>query len=138
SPAPEIAELAAAAATGYAAKLDVLDFTASLEQAWTLVRALNRFVEERAPWQLAKQESDEAQARLDETLYTLADGVRLSAVLLANVLPVTAPRILGAVGEAGDAIGWERAVPGLLAGGSVVDASSGPLFPRIERPLVAA
>jgi methionyl-tRNA synthetase len=138
APAPDLAALAATAATGYADRLDVLDFTGSLEQAWTLVRALNRFVEERAPWKLAKQDGDEAQARLDETLYTLADGVRLAAVLLANVLPVSAPRILGAVGEAGDAIGWERAAPGLLASGSTVDASSGPLFPRVERPLVAA
>src|SRR5262249_55989950 len=72
-PSNDVAAIGAAAAVGYAERLEVLEFTGALEHAWTLVRSLNRFVEERAPWQLAKQESDEAAARLDETLYTLAD-----------------------------------------------------------------
>ena len=46
------------------------------------MRALNRFVEERAPWELAKSDDDGGAAALDETLATLTEGVRALAVLL--------------------------------------------------------
>ena len=63
-----------------------LDFTGALERVWELVRALNRYVEEQAPWELAQ--SDEASAaQLDETLATLAEGVRVLGVLLWPFLP---------------------------------------------------
>ena len=55
----------------------VLDFTGALERVWELVRALNRFVEERAPWELARSEEPGAAAALDETLATLCEGVRV-------------------------------------------------------------
>jgi methionyl-tRNA synthetase len=126
------------AALAYAERMDELDFTGALERAWLLVRALNRFVEERAPWKLARADDAESRAALDETLVSLADGVRLAAVLLANVMPQAAERALAAVGEDPSAIAWERARPGLLAAGATVDAAAGPLFPRVERPAEVA
>ena len=51
------------------------------------MRRLNRYVEERAPWQLAK---DEAQAgELDVTLRSLAEGIRAVTVLLHPYMPET-------------------------------------------------
>ena len=41
-----------------------------------LVRRLNRYVEETAPWVLAKDEAD--PARLDEVLYNLVEGLRVT------------------------------------------------------------
>ena len=55
-----------------------LDFTGALERVWELVRALNRFVEARAPWELAKSDEPGAAAALDETLATLCEGVRVA------------------------------------------------------------
>jgi methionyl-tRNA synthetase len=66
-------------------------------------------------------------------LASLADGVRLLAVLLAPFIPDAAGRMLTAVGEPADAIGWERARPGLLAGGARVE-DVGQLFPRVDTP----
>jgi methionyl-tRNA synthetase len=108
-----------------------MELTEALEAAWSVVRDLNRFVDARAPWVLAK---DPAQAaELDEVLYTLADGTRACAILLAAVLPDSAPRILAALG-ADDAVAWEQAAPNLLAAGAQT-AATGPLFPRVEEPL---
>src|SRR6266480_3191601 len=51
------------------ARLDEYDLSGALEAVWLVIRSLNRYVEERAPWQLAK---DEAKAEeLDRTLYDL-------------------------------------------------------------------
>ena len=108
-----------------------MELTEALEAAWELVRLLNRFVEERAPWTLAKD-----PARADElagVLYTLLDGTRACTVLLAAFLPASAPRILTALG-AGPAIDWSEATAGRLPAGAAVPGTD-PLFPRVEEPL---
>jgi len=113
-------------------RLAEIDLTGALEEIWGLVRAANRFVEERAPWALARSDDPADVARLDETLYTLTDAVRSLAVLLWPYMPESAERILEAVGDPG-AIGWERAGLGLLEAGAAVRQPP-PLFPRVELP----
>jgi methionyl-tRNA synthetase len=114
-----------------AARLDAVDLSGALEEIWGLVRATNRFVEERQPWVLAKSEEPDAATRLDETLYTLADTVRALAVLLHAYIPAAAGRILEAVGDPGNTA-WDRAALGELAAGTTVSQPE-PLFPRVER-----
>jgi methionyl-tRNA synthetase len=130
---PGIAATLAATAERFVAHLDRLELTDALEDVWAAVRELNRFVEERAPWAAAKDpaRSDE----LDESLYTLCDGIRVLAVALASVMPGSARRMLEAVG-AGDAIAWDEAAPGRLEAGAAIRAA-GPLFPRVDEPLDA-
>ncbi len=113
-------------------RLADLDLTGALEQIWGLVRSANRFVEERAPWALAKSDDPADVARLDETLYTLADAVRSLGVLLEPFIPQAAGRLRQAVGESGPAT-WDRAGLGLLAAGAEVTQPP-PLFPRLEPP----
>jgi methionyl-tRNA synthetase len=115
-----------------AERMSQVDLTGALEEIWGLVRAANRFVEERAPWTLAKSDAAADVARLDQTLYTLTDAVRSLAVLLWPFVPASAERILDAVGDPG-AIGWERAGLGLLEAGTAVRQPP-PLFPRVEQP----
>ena len=67
-----------------------------------MVRRLNQYVEEQAPWRIAKEEGAEAERRLDDVLYHLADGLRGVAVALASYLPETAPRILEALHQPAD------------------------------------
>jgi methionyl-tRNA synthetase len=135
--AADVRQAGETAAAGYAERMESLDVTGALERSWQLVRVLNRFVEERAPWKLARDDGAQAQAALDETLATLVDGIRLCAVLLWNVIPGSAERMLEAVGDDPAAVAWERARPGLVPGGARV-GSVGPLFPRIEHPVEAA
>jgi methionyl-tRNA synthetase len=127
---PELAAAAERAASAVGERMEPLDYAGALERTWELVRALNRFVEERRPWDLHRDGRDE---ELDVALASLADGVRLLAVLLAPFIPDAAGRMLNAVGEPADAIGWERARPGLLAGGARVE-DVGQLFPRVDAP----
>jgi methionyl-tRNA synthetase len=76
--------------------IDRAELSAALEEIWLRVRRLNRYVEEQAPWQLAK---DDARAdELDRVLRTLADGLRVVTVLLAPYLPEASGKLLGALG----------------------------------------
>ena len=111
-----------------ARRLAEYDLTGALEEIWGLVRAANRFVEERQPWTLARSEEAADATRLDETLYTLVDTVRALAVLLHPVIPAAAGKMLEAVGEP-LAVSWDRAALGLTAPGTVV-AQPEPLFPK--------
>ena len=70
--------------------LDRAELTQALEEAWKLVRRLNRYVEETRPWELAKDEAD--PERLDEVLYNLAEGLRVTTLLLVPYLPRTSGR----------------------------------------------
>ena len=65
--------------------LDRAELTQALEEAWKLVRRLNRYVEETQPWELAKDEAD--PERLDEVLYNLVEGLRVTTLLLVPYLP---------------------------------------------------
>jgi len=93
------------------------------------VRAANRFVEERQPWALAKSDNPAAAGQLDETLYTLADTVRVLGVLLHPYIPNAAATILESVGDPG-AVSWERAALGGLAAGAATTQPA-PIFPRV-------
>src|SRR6201996_5416575 len=74
--------------------LDRAEVTSALETIWERVRRCNRYVEERAPWQLAK---DPASAEaLDQTLASLAEGVRVISVLLAPYIPESSTKLLEA------------------------------------------
>ena len=109
-------------------RLDQYDLSGALEAIWVVIRSLNRYVEERAPWQLAK---DPAKAdELDRTLYDLADGLRAVAVALAAYLPETAARILAALGQP-DELGWDGVAYGRTTAADAIEAAE-PLFPRVE------
>ncbi|PZS08915.1 MAG: methionine--tRNA ligase [Chloroflexi bacterium] len=114
--------------------LDDYNPQAALDISWQLVTRANKYVEETAPWQLAKQEhqgDSEAAERLSTVLYTLGESVRLIGVLLEPFLPETAGKILEQLGCAqsepagwADALTWGRSEPGTTV------AAPEPLFPR--------
>jgi methionyl-tRNA synthetase len=108
-----------------AAVLDRADPTRALELIWHRVRRLNRYVEERAPWQLARD--PEAADELDQVLASLADGVRVVSVLLHAYMPASTERLLIALGA--PEVTYERALFAERGSGLPVQALE-PLFPK--------
>jgi methionyl-tRNA synthetase len=107
--------------------LDQAEITQALDRIWQRVRRLNRFVEERAPWQLAK---DEAKAgELDCALRSLAEGLRVLTVLLTPYIPESAEKLLDALGAPELALDGARY--GAHPGGQTVHKLP-PLFPKPE------
>jgi methionyl-tRNA synthetase len=96
APDPELDGEFAGLAGEVEGMIDRGELTAALDAIWQRVRRLNRYVEERAPWQLAK---DEARAQeLDRVLATLVAGLRVLAVLLHPYLPASTEKLLAALG----------------------------------------
>jgi methionyl-tRNA synthetase len=105
--------------------LDRAEITQALERIWQRVRRLNRYVEERAPWQLAKEEQH--ATALDITLRSLAEGIRAVTVLLHPYMPETAAKLLGALRE--ERLDLESADFGSRPGGGTVGELP-QLFPK--------
>src|ERR687886_203667 len=95
-PDPALAGDFAGLAERVAALMDRAELSQALDEIWQRVRRLNRYVEEQAPWKLARDEGSAAD--LDRVLRTLAEGLRVVTVLLSPWLPATAERLLGALG----------------------------------------
>jgi methionyl-tRNA synthetase len=115
-------------------RLDDFDLTGALDVIWEYVRALNKFVTDRKPWELAKDEANAPE--LDQVLYALADGLRVLAVALHAYLPQTSTEILRALGQA-EEVAWTEVAAGRTAEAEGIEPAA-PLFPRVEAPAAAA
>ena len=127
-PPAALTELFAGADERLRGRFDAVEVTGALEEAWRLVRELNRYVQDEAPWQLAKDESE--AGHLDEVLYGLAEGLRVVSLMLHPFMPDSTAKLLAALGHEDRSL--ERAQLGAVGGGGRVGELP-PLFPRIDR-----
>ena len=103
----------------------------ALQSIWGLVNRANKYVDETAPFKLAK---DPAQAqRLDEVLYNLVESCRVLAVLLNPFLPGTSAKIYAQLGLPGAPDKLADATWGGLPAGHTIGEPA-PLFPRKDEP----
>ena len=105
-------------------------FDEALKAIWEFIGRANKFIDETAPWKLAKDESQ--SARLDFVLLNLYEALRLSAMMIAPVMPSTAKRIWTQLGIQDDpnTARYDSFVWAKGAGNSV--GKSEVLFPRID------
>jgi methionyl-tRNA synthetase len=111
-------------------QLDRVELTGALEEVWQRVRRLNRYVEERAPWTLARD--PDRHAELDVVLRTLVAGLRTVSVLLHPYLPHTTATLLGALQA--PSLSLEDARFGHRAQGAQRVQALAPLFPKAQEP----
>ncbi|MDA8064604.1 MAG: methionine--tRNA ligase [Thermaerobacter sp.] len=105
--------------------LEGLELSGALTAVWRLVARANKLIEERSPWALAKA----GDPALDPLLYSLAETLRVTAVLLAPFLMDTPGRILEQLGSPA-APAWADAAWGGLVPGTRIRRGA-PLFPRL-------
>jgi len=74
------------------AKMDELKVADAIDEIFVLLRRANKYIDETAPWALAKDEAN--KARLGTVLYNLLESIRFAAVMLESFLPDTAKKIL--------------------------------------------
>jgi methionyl-tRNA synthetase len=107
-----------------AQRIDRVELTQALEDIWQRVRRLNRYVEQQAPWTLAKDPARAAD--LDRVLRTLVEGLRVVTVLLVPWIPAAAEKLLGALGAPDASLSAARLGVGTFGEVEPID----PLFPK--------
>ena len=124
----ELKALAAQTKTDAEKELDKLNFSVALTDIWKFVSRTNKYIDETAPWALAKDESK--KARLAEVMYNLCESIRIISVLVAPFMPETSAEIRRQLGVSADFEWDECGVFGKEATYSVV--KGGIIFPRID------
>jgi len=128
----EVRTIAEGLPAAYEASMVRLDYAGGLEAAWSLVKRVNRYIEDSAPWALAK--SDETRSRLEAVLYNALEAVRIAALFIAPAMPNTSADVWCRLGVGKDIrvvtdIAKEATWGGLAPGSAVSKGDA--LFPRI-------
>ena len=105
--------------------MDAGEVSTALELIWRRVRRCNRYVEERAPWRLARD--PDAAGELDRTLASLAEAVRVISVLVSPYVPASAQKLLDVLGAPELSLEGAEFAP---TGGGRRVAALQPLFPK--------
>ncbi|HET8762191.1 MAG TPA: methionine--tRNA ligase [Gemmatimonadales bacterium] len=115
------------AIAAYRERMDELDIRGAADAAWGLVSDANLFIQQSAPWALAKAGDD---AALDRILAALASCLARLAVLSSPFLPASAQALWSATGMTGPVTDARLAgLPGLRMGGKRT-SKVGVLFPK--------
>ncbi len=99
----ELIDLAISTRAKMEAKMDELKVADAMDEIWTLLRRSNKYIDETAPWILAKEESK--KDRLATVLYNLIESIRIASVLLSPFIPETAAKIQSQIGAT--MLSWE-------------------------------
>ncbi len=81
-----------------AARMEELKVADAIDEIFVLLRRANKYIDETAPWALAKEETN--KPRLGTVLYNLLEAIRFAAISLEPYLPETADKILAQLGAA--------------------------------------
>ena len=90
---PEIREQAETTIATTIGQFEKFEFSKGLEVIWGLLGTIDKYIVEQSPWKLIKSGDAADQQRLDVTLYTAAEVLRIATVLLAPVIPESAAKI---------------------------------------------
>ena len=114
----------------YETEMEHFQFQNALEQIFKTIQRANKYIDENAPWTLAKDPAN--RARLATVMYNLLETIRICAVLLTPFIPDSAEKIFDQIGACPCCRTWEKAnVWGSLRPDVTVHKGEA-LFPRID------
>ena len=114
----------------YETEMEHFQFQNALEQVFKTIQRANKYIDENAPWTLAKDPAN--RARLATVMYNLLETIRICAVLLTPFIPDSAEKIFDQIGACPCCRTWEKAnVWGSLRPDVTVHKGEA-LFPRVD------
>ena len=127
----ELTALASGLRERYEEQMEKFQFQNALEEIFKVIQRSNKYIDENAPWALAK-DMEANGARLATVLYNLLEAVRVYTVLLTPFMPESCGKIFGQIGAEESARTWESAAQwGVLPAQAAVSKGEN-LFPRID------
>ena len=114
----------------YARHMDEFHPHLALEEVFRLIQRANKYIDETAPWVLAKDEAN--KARLAMVMYNLLEALRVALTLLIPIMPETCSKALAQAGVPEEMANWDNACKyGVIPDGTQVHKGE-TLFPRID------
>ena len=78
--------------------MDNLHISNALSEIWEIISRSNKYIDETAPWTLAKSETQEDKEKLQSVMYHLAENLRIVAILLRPFIQDTSKKMLQQLG----------------------------------------
>ena len=129
-PDTELRTMASTLRDRYEAEMERFQFQNALEQVFKTIQRANKYIDENAPWALAKDPAN--RVRLATVMYHLLETIRICATLLMPFMPESAEKIFDQIGACEGCRTWEKAnVWGSLRPDATVHKGEA-LFPRID------
>ena len=129
-PDTELRAMASTLRDRYEAEMERFQFQNALEQVFKTIQRANKYIDENAPWALAKDPAN--RVRLATVMYHLLETIRICATLLMPFMPESAEKIFDQIGACEGCRTWEKAnVWGSLRPDATVHKGEA-LFPRID------
>ncbi len=110
--------------------IDKTQLNNALAEIFKVVSRANKYIDETAPWVIAKDETK--RARLATVLYNLLDTIRIVATLLSAFMPTTMPKALEQIGACEKCATYENADKFGALPADVTVKKGDALFPRID------
>lgn len=126
----ELISLISSSADAYAAAMDAYHLHVALEDVFKLIQRANKYIDETAPWVLAKDEA--RKPRLASVLYNLLEAIRSSLIMLKPFMPDSCERGFCQIGACGDISCWETVGKHGVLPAEVLVHKGETLFPRID------
>lgn len=116
----------------YEKSMDHMQFSVALNQLWSLISRTNKYIDETAPWALAKDE--EKRAELESVMTHLAENLRIIAILLQPFFTRTPGEIFLQLGLQEENLKkWDSIYGyGEIPAGTTVVKKGTPIFPRLD------
>ena len=126
----ELKALAETVGVDAAEYLEKMDFPNALASIWKLISRANKYIDETAPWVLAKDESK--KAALGTVMYNLMECIRMSTILLAPFMPLVPGKVAEQTGQTLEGRTWaDGCTWGNVETGVKVNKKEA-IFPRID------
>lgn len=109
---------------------DNFQYSTTLAEIIKLVSRANKYIDETAPWILAKDEAN--RDRLATVMYNLLETIRIASVMLYPVMPHTMPEVWKQIGAGENDVTWESAKTFGVLSATVTVTKGEVLFPRID------
>lgn len=126
----DLIETATALRAKVDAFMDETQLNNALAEIFKVVSRANKYIDETAPWVIAKDESK--KARLATVLYNLLDTIRIVATLLSAFMPTTMPKALEQIGACEKCATYDNADKFGILPPDVTVKKGEALFPRID------
>ena len=127
----ELKELAGGLRNRYAAEMDHFAPHKALEEVFKVIQRANKYIDENAPWALAK-DMEQNGPRLAHVLYNLLEAARICGVLLTPFMPESMDKLFAQIGADASARTWDSAAAwGGLSETAAVSKGEN-LFPRVD------
>lgn len=102
----------------------------ALAEIFKVISAANKYIDETAPWILAKNE--EEKPRLAMVLYNLLEAIRVTTTLLSAFMPTDMPKVWEQIGATENDVSYENADKYGVLSQTVTVKKGDIIFPRID------